>query len=101
MKHILATIVAAGLALGVSVTAGGAAAAGGRHEDDTLERYARDTWTSLDAMTDEATGLPLRPAVGLGGQPSGRLGHAPDSSWREPTTPRSRCGQSRHRRSRS
>ena len=57
MKHILATIVAAGLAVGGSVTTGGAAIAGGP-KDDSLERYARDTWTSLDAMTDEATGLP-------------------------------------------
>jgi hypothetical protein len=52
MKHILATIVAAGLVLGGSVAAAGAP------RDDQLERYAADTWASLDAMTDKATGLP-------------------------------------------
>ena len=57
MKHILATMVAASLAIGGVVAIGGPATAGGP-KDDTLERYARDTWTSLDAMTDEATGLP-------------------------------------------
>ncbi len=57
MTHILATMVATTLVLGGGVaTSGGAVAAGPK--DDTLERYARDTWTSLDAMTDEATGLP-------------------------------------------
>ena len=53
MKHILATVVAAGLVLGGAAPA----SAGGRH-DDPLERYAADTWASLDAMTDPGTGLP-------------------------------------------
>ncbi len=53
MKHILATVVAAGLVLG-----GGSVAAVAAPPDDQLERYAQDTWTSLAAMTDEGTGLP-------------------------------------------
>lgn len=49
----LAGLVATGLAVG-----GAPAAAGGRPGTDDLERWAHDTWVSLDAMTDETTGLP-------------------------------------------
>ncbi|WP_344739754.1 glucoamylase family protein [Microbacterium awajiense] len=57
MKQILTTaavtgLVAAGLALGDP------AAGAGRPGDDDLHRWAEDTWVSLDAMTDESTGLP-------------------------------------------
>ncbi len=59
MKHILATLAIASLAVGGTVSTGGGHGPGhGAGGDDTLERYASDTWTSLDAMTDERTGLP-------------------------------------------
>jgi hypothetical protein len=35
-----------------------APAALGAAERDTLQRYARDTWASFTAMTDEQSGLP-------------------------------------------
>ena len=49
------------LALGVGLTVvGPTAAAKPRHDAKTrtLEKYARDTWRSMDAMTDKSSGLP-------------------------------------------
>ena len=57
MKQIIASIVATGAATALAV--GGISASGhGGGKAVPLERYAADTWTSLDAMTDETTGLP-------------------------------------------
>ena len=57
MKRILSTLAVSGLVATGLALGGPATAHGGPHDDD-LERYAQDTWTSLDAMTDESTGLP-------------------------------------------
>ena len=48
-------LVAALVCAAVLVMPGAAGAADG---DATLERYARDTWASFVAMTDEKSGLP-------------------------------------------
>lgn len=56
MKQFLTALAVTGL-VATTVAIGGPATAGGR-PDDTLHRYAVDTWSSLDAMTDESTGLP-------------------------------------------
>ncbi|MGL4257093.1 MAG: DUF3131 domain-containing protein, partial [Microbacterium sp.] len=58
MKRWLSTVAAAGIvAAGLGMSAP-AAAEQGRPGSDDLERWAADTWASLDAMTDESTGLP-------------------------------------------
>jgi hypothetical protein len=44
------------------------AAAGAAEGDATLERYARDTWASFVAMTDERSGLPADVLEGGGGR---------------------------------
>jgi hypothetical protein len=53
----VAGLVATGLAFAGPATANGNAGSG-RPGNETLFRYAEDTWASLDAMTDEDTGLP-------------------------------------------
>ena len=63
MKRWVSTVAAAGLVVAGLVVGGSAQAAGegnggGRPGDDRLQRWAEDTWASLDAMTDETTGLP-------------------------------------------
>lgn len=60
MKRWLSTITAAGIVAAGLGMAAPAAVAGERGKDgaDDLKRWAQDTWASLDAMTDESTGLP-------------------------------------------
>ncbi len=62
MKRWVSTAAAAGLIVTGLAFAGPAVANGGagsgKPGNETLQRYAYDTWASLDAMTDEATGLP-------------------------------------------
>lgn len=61
MKRWVSTLAAAGMIAAGLTWAGPASATGngdGRPGNDLLERWAIDTWTSLDAMTDEETGLP-------------------------------------------
>jgi hypothetical protein len=58
MKRWVSTVAAASMVAAGLTLAAPAAATGGRPGDETLHRWAEDTWTSLDAMTDEATGLP-------------------------------------------
>jgi hypothetical protein len=53
-RAIAATATLAAMVL-LAAPASGATAASGR---DTLQRYARDTWASFVAMTDEQSGLP-------------------------------------------
>lgn len=62
MKHLIASIVATGAATALAI--GGVSAGHGPSKANPLERYAADTWTSLDAMTDEATGLPADNVTG-------------------------------------
>jgi len=57
MKRLLSTLAVSGL-VATGLALGGPATANGGPHDDGLGRYAQDTWTSLDAMTDETTGLP-------------------------------------------
>jgi hypothetical protein len=59
---ILAAALLTGL-LAPSAPAGPAAAPAG-----ALERYARDTWASLVAMTDEQSGLPADKLLADGGR---------------------------------
>jgi hypothetical protein len=60
MKRWVSTAAVAGMVAAGLTIAGPAVAenAQGRPGNDLLERWAEDTWASLDAMTDEATGLP-------------------------------------------
>ena len=62
MKRLLSTLAAMGLVAAALTVAGPAAAHEGRSHvdrpDRQLLRWASDTWASLDAMTDETTGLP-------------------------------------------
>ncbi|HEY7076292.1 MAG TPA: hypothetical protein VH418_13015, partial [Solirubrobacteraceae bacterium] len=53
-KLRLSAVLAAAAVL-FALPASAAADPGGR---SVLERYARDTWASFDAMTDPASGLP-------------------------------------------
>ncbi|MFC6356477.1 glucoamylase family protein [Luethyella okanaganae] len=73
MKHVLATLAVASLVLGAAAPAQASPSHG-----NTLERYARDTWASLDAMTDPATGLT---ADNIGGA----LGPASRAAYTSPT----------------
>ena len=54
MKHVLATV----CRRRTRPRRAGRPPRGEAPADDPLERYAADTWASLDAMTDETTGLP-------------------------------------------
>jgi len=70
MKRWVSTMAAAGMVVAGLTLAGPAAATGGgdggnggqgghgRPGNELLQRWAADTWASLDAMTDEASGLP-------------------------------------------
>lgn len=63
MRHVLAAVVGIGMVLTSGVTAVAAEAPTGRDRPDrterqVLQRYAEDTWASLEAMTDPDTGLP-------------------------------------------
>ncbi|NLP82952.1 DUF3131 domain-containing protein [Microbacterium sp. CFH 90308] len=60
MKRWVSAVAVAGMiATGLTIAVPAAAENGqGRPGNDLLERWAIDTWTSLDAMTDEETGLP-------------------------------------------
>ena len=58
MKRWMSTAATIGLVVSGLGLAGPAAAQGGRPGAAELNRWAVDTWTSLDAMTDELTGLP-------------------------------------------
>ncbi|TPW71704.1 glucoamylase family protein [Schumannella sp. 10F1B-5-1] len=50
---------------------GGPGHGGGSAADATLKQYAADTWRSMDAMTDAATGLPADNITGDLATPSG------------------------------
>jgi len=62
MRRSLVTVL---MSAAVLVMPGAASAADG---DATLERYARDTWASFIAMTDEKSGLPADVLQGDGGR---------------------------------
>ncbi|MET0736296.1 MAG: DUF3131 domain-containing protein, partial [Microbacterium sp.] len=57
MKKSLAALAVTGL-VAAGLTIGGSAMAGDERHRSPLQRWATDTWTSLEAMTDAATGLP-------------------------------------------
>lgn len=57
-RRSLLSAAALGAAVALAVPLGAAQAAPGSPDDAVLREYARDTWASLDAMTDPATGLP-------------------------------------------
>ncbi|KJL20656.1 hypothetical protein RN51_02875 [Microbacterium oxydans] len=64
MKRWMSTLATVGLVVSGLALAGPAAAGGGRPGDAELQRWARDTWGSLVAMTDEETGLPADNVTG-------------------------------------
>ncbi|CAH0154417.1 hypothetical protein SRABI76_00873 [Microbacterium oxydans] len=58
MKRWMSAVVTAGVVVSALTIAGPAMAGDDRSGTQDLKRWATDTWHSLDAMTDETTGLP-------------------------------------------
>ena len=58
MKRWMSTVAAVSLVAAGMVAASPATAGGGDKPDRQLRAWAADTWRSLDAMTDESSGLP-------------------------------------------